>query len=120
MDLQKNQEDIDTSVKTYNIMSSLGKTQTGKLTLVTSSAFQFITPGTEPRILHEDWDSGSHQQKFKLQLKQGQQYQFALITCLMSSEHHEDPGNEAIRMVIRASSMTNILTGHIKRWAELW
>lgn len=64
IDLQKNQEDIDTSIKVFHLMSSEGKTKTGKLTLVSASTFQF--EGPEPTILHEDWNSGTHLQKFKV------------------------------------------------------
>ncbi len=71
-------------------------------------------------MLHQDWDSGLHLLKFNKQLKKGQQFKFAVITCLLSSENHEDPENQAIRMVIRASSLNNIVNGHIKAWQSLW
>jgi hypothetical protein len=41
IDLHKNQEDIDTSVKVFRIISSEAKTKTGKLTLVSASTFKF-------------------------------------------------------------------------------
>lgn len=74
------------------------------------------------RILHEDWDSNLHYQKFKRSLKKGDVFNFIVITCLMSNENHDDPINEAIRMVIRAKSMDtdSIIAGHNRKWESFW
>lgn len=41
IEFQKFQEEIDTAVGIYNIMSSQAKTKTGKLTLVSATSFHF-------------------------------------------------------------------------------
>lgn len=50
IDLQKFQEDIDTSVGVFTIMSSEAKTKTGKLTLASATSFHFHD--TPLNVLH--------------------------------------------------------------------
>lgn len=51
-------------------MTTQGKSKTGKLTLVISSMFDF-KDSNRPQILHEDWNEGTHLQKFRKSLKKG-------------------------------------------------
>ena len=117
----KNYEQIDTSKQIYSILSTVAKTKTGKVDLAIASSFIFDKQqAAEIRTLHEDWDSDMHLEKFSRPLKKGDVFKFSIATSLMSSTHHEDPFNEAIRMVIRASSMSDLIRGHTQKWQHLW
>jgi hypothetical protein len=46
-----------------------------------------------------------HFLKLKLNVTKGKIYKIGVITCLISSSHHQDPLNEAIRIIERAVSI---------------
>lgn len=69
----KDYEQIDTSKKVYSIMSTEAWTKTGKVSLAIASGFLF-GDGDGNSVLHEDWDSEMHLQKFTRKLKKGQTY----------------------------------------------
>jgi protein-glucosylgalactosylhydroxylysine glucosidase len=72
--------------------------------------------------MHEDWDSNLHFLKLKTNVQKGKQYRFGFITCLISSAHHQDPQNEAIRIIERAVSIgeSSLIAGHRLNWQNLW
>lgn len=72
--------------------------------------------------MHEDWDSNLHFLKLKTNVQQSNTYKFGFITCLMSTAHHQDPQNEAIRIIERAVSIgsDNLIKKHREYWSDLW
>jgi hypothetical protein len=73
-------------------------------------------------FIHEDWDSNTHLLKVKLKTTKGKAYRFGFVSSLISTAHHQDPQNEAIRIVGRAVSMgeKTLIEGHRKYWQNLW
>ena len=54
---------------------------------------------------HEDWDSNKHSHTLKnIKVPKGEVFKFYLISALISSEHHQDPKNEAIRLLLKVAS----------------
>ena len=79
-------------------MHTKATTKTGKLDLVIASSFM-LDQNLKYSLMHEDWDSNLHYLKLKLNVTKGSAYKFGTITCLMSTAHHQDPQNQAIRIV---------------------
>lgn len=76
----------------FDIMHTKATTKSGKLDLVIASSFM----GNEGRgydLMHEDWDYNLHYLKLRVNATKGNVYKFEVITCLMSSVHHQDPQN---------------------------
>ena len=114
-EISKNYEDIDTRNKVYSVISTTALTKSGKIQLAIASSF-LLDNDNGVRLLHENWDTNLHLLKLKKSLKKGDSFKFAIATCLISSSHADDTENEAIRLVIRASSMTDILSNHVRKW----
>ena len=76
----------------FDIMHTKATTKIGKLDLVIASSFMGNT-GESFDLMHEDWDSNMHFLKLKVNVTKGNVYKFGVITCLMSSVHHQDPQN---------------------------
>lgn len=105
------------------LMTSVAESPTGQYKLAASSSFIFPEAhGTEPKVIHEDWDFNMHLAKFKKKLKKGEKYKFALVASTVSSEHYADPFNEAERLTIfaRLEGSERLLKNHKAAWAELW
>jgi protein-glucosylgalactosylhydroxylysine glucosidase len=105
------------------LMTSVAKSPTGRLTLAVSNTFLFEEKhGSEPRVIHEEWDNNMHLLKFKKTLKAGETYRFSVIGSVISTAQSADPQNEAERMTIFAAleKKERILARHRQMWADLW
>lgn len=54
---------------------------------------------TDYKFIHEDWDSNRHLLKTRVNITKGNTYNFGFISALISTAHHQDPVNEALRIV---------------------
>lgn len=105
------------------LLTSVGKSPTGKYTVAASNAFIFEEPhGAEPALIHEDWDYNMHLLKFYKKLKAGETYRFAVVGSIISSAHTVDAHNEAERLTIYAAleRTERLLSRHRAAWQELW
>ncbi|MDP5172250.1 MAG: glycoside hydrolase family 65 protein [Bacteroidia bacterium] len=114
---------IDRPHVTIPLMTSVAKSPTGAFVLAASNTLIFPEPhGEEPEVIHEDWDFNMHLAKFKKRLKKGETYRFAVASSTTSSEHYEDPFNEAERLTIFAGleGIDRLLQRHEAAWTDLW
>jgi protein-glucosylgalactosylhydroxylysine glucosidase len=105
------------------LMSSIGKSPSGRLTLAASNSFIFTEKhGEEPRLIHEDWDYNMHLMKFHKKLKAGETYSVAVVASTCASNEYNDPHNEAERLTIFAAleGKERLLKKHKEAWNELW
>jgi trehalose/maltose hydrolase-like predicted phosphorylase len=105
------------------LLTSVGKSPSGKHTVAASNAFIFEEPhGSEPALIHEDWDYNMHLLKFYKKLKAGETYRFAIVGSVISSAHTIDAHNEAERLTIYAAleRTERLLKRHRAAWDELW
>lgn len=105
------------------LLTSVGKSPSGKYTVAASNAFIFEEPhGSEPALIHEDWDYNMHLLKFYKKLKAGETYRFAIVGSVISSAHTIDAHNEAERLTIYAAleRTERLLKRHRAAWDELW
>ncbi len=105
------------------LMSSVGKSPSGKLTVAASSAFVFEEKhGSEPDLIHEDWDYNMHLTKFHKKMKAGETYRFSVVASAVASSQYNDPHNEAERLTIFAAleGRERLLNRHIAEWEKLW
>lgn len=105
------------------LLTSVAKSPTGKHTLAASNSFIFEEPrGTEPKVIHEEWDYGLHRLKFTKKLEAGQTYRFSVVGSTISTEQNVDPLNEAERLTIYAAleKHDRLLARHKAAWDELW
>lgn len=103
------------------LMTSVGKSPSGKHTVAASTSFIF-DKNEMPALIHEDWDYNMHLTKFSKKLKAGEKLSFCVVGSVISSAHIADPVNEAERLTIFAmlEGRERLLRGHIKAWEELW
>lgn len=105
------------------LLSSVAKSPSGRHTVAASNSFIFSEPhGSEPKVIHEDWDYNMHLAKFYKNLKAGETYTFALVASTVSSHHYQDPHNEAERLTIFAAleGVDRLLMRHREAWTQLW
>ena len=105
------------------LMTSVAKSPTGRLTLAVSNTFLFDEKhGSEPRLIHEEWDNNMHLLKFRKKLAAGETYSFSVIGSVISTAQSADPQNEAERMTIFAAleKRERLLQRHKEMWAQLW
>ena len=105
------------------LLTSVGKSPTGKYTVAASSSFVFEEKhGSEPALIHEDWDYNRHLLKFNKKLKAGETYRFAVVGTVISSAHTVDAHNEAERLTIYAAleRTERLLRRHRADWDKLW
>ncbi len=105
------------------LLTSVGKSPSGKHTVAASTSFIFEEKhGHEPDLIHEDWDYNMHLAKFHKQLKAGETYRFAVVGTLLSTAHTIDPHNEAERLTIFAAleRTERLLKRHRAAWDQLW
>lgn len=105
------------------LLTSVGKSPSGRHTVAVSNGFIFNEPhGQEPDLIHEDWDYNMHLAKFHKKLKAGETYQFSIVSSATSSAQYEDPLNEAERLTIFGAleRTERLLDRHYKEWDELW
>lgn len=122
-DVQNYFNEIDRPHVSIALLTSTGKSPTGKLQLCASTCFLFNEAhGTEPKIIHEMWDNNMHLMKFNKTLKAGESYTFSIVGTSISSAHNDDPLNEAERMTIFAKleGHDRLLEFHKKAWKSLW
>ena len=122
-DVQNYFNEIDRPHASIALLTSTGKSPTGKLQLCASTCFLFNeTHGTEPKIIHEMWDNNMHLMKFNKTVKAGENYAFSIVGTSISSAHNDDPLNEAERMTIFAKleGHDRLLEFHKKAWKNLW
>lgn len=95
----------------------------GKKKVAASTSFIFPEAhGKEPEIIHEEWDYNMHLMKFKIQLKKGETYRFAVVGSTISSVQNKDPHNEAERLTIFAKleGIDRLEKAHSAAWDALW
>jgi len=106
-----------------SLLTSTGKSPTGKLTMVASNTFLLPEPNGEgPRLVNEEFDSNENILKFSKRIKAGETYTFALVGSTLTSAQHDDPLNEAERLTIFAKleGRERLLKLHNQAWDELW
>lgn len=89
-------------------------------TLTVSSATSFVFEGgSRPEVLY---DSVSHSASFTVSLKKGEEYRFAIVGSLISSDQTPNVRNEADRLTILAamSGRQRLVDEHERRWNEIW
>ena len=105
------------------LLTSVGKSPSGKHTLAVSNSFIFNEPhGKEPALIHEDWDYNMHLLKFTRDMKAGESYQFSVVASATSTAHYQDALNEAERLTIFAKleGTQRLLARHEAEWDKLW
>ncbi len=122
-EVQNYYNQIDRPHVTLSLLTSTAKSPTGKLQFCASNSFLFAEHhGSEPKVIHEMWDSNSHLMKFSKSVKKGQSYTFSVVGSTITSSQHADPLNEAERMTIFANleGRERLLAFHRKSWEEIW
>ncbi len=105
------------------LLTSVGKSPSGKYMVAASTSFIFEEPhGSEPNLIHEDWDYNMHLAKFSKKLKAGETYRFSVVGSVISSAHVADAQNEAERLTIFAAleRSDRLLRRHRADWVKLW
>jgi trehalose/maltose hydrolase-like predicted phosphorylase len=122
-DVENYYNEIDRPHVRISLLTSTAKSPTGRLLMAASNSFLFDEPhGQEPSVIHEMWDNNMHLEKFRLQLKAGSTYHFAVVGSALTSAHSDDPLNEAERLTIFAAlqGSRRLIEYHQKAWNELW
>lgn len=122
-DVRNLYSEIDRPHVKIPLLTSIGKSPSGKHTLAVSNSFIFPEPhGQEPDLIHEDWDYNMHLAKFTKSMKAGETYTFSIVSSATSTEHYNDPLNEAERLTIFAKleGTSRLLLRHEMEWEKLW
>ena len=122
-DVRSFYSEIDRPHVLIPLLTSVAKSPSGRLTVAASTSFIFEEPhGSEPKIIHEDWDYNMHLAKFYKTLKAGETYRFSVVGSTVASSQYNDPHNEAERLTIFAmlEGRERLLQRHEAAWAELW
>lgn len=122
-DVRNYYAEIDRPHVLIPLLSSVANSPSGQLTLAASNSFIFEEEhGSEPKLIHEDWDYNMHLLKFRKELKKGETYSFAVVSSTCASSQYEDPHNEAERLTIYAAleGRQRLLDRHNEAWSELW
>ncbi|MBK7874037.1 MAG: glycoside hydrolase family 65 protein [Saprospiraceae bacterium] len=123
VDVRNYYAEIDRPHVLIPLLTSVAKSPSGKLTVAASTSFIFEEAhGSEPDLIHEDWDYNMHLLKFYKQLKAGETYRFSVVGSSVASSQYNDPHNEAERLTIFAAleKRERLLTRHEAAWAKLW
>ncbi|MFZ6013399.1 MAG: glycoside hydrolase family 65 protein [Bacteroidota bacterium] len=123
MDIRNTYSEIDRPHVKIPLLTSAAKSPSGKHTVAASNSLMFPEPhGQEPVIIHEDWDYNMHLAKFTKRLKAGESYTFSVVSSATSTEHYDDPVNEAERLTIFAKleGTERLLRRHEQEWEKLW
>jgi protein-glucosylgalactosylhydroxylysine glucosidase len=123
VDVRNMYAQIDRPHVTIPLLTSVGKSPSGKHTVAVSNSFIFSEGhGKEPALIHEDWDYNIHLLKFTKNLKAGEKYTFSVVASATSTEHYADPLNEAERLTIFAKleGTSRLLARHEAEWQKLW
>ena len=122
-DVRNLYSEIDRPHVLIPLLSSVGKSPSGKHTVAVSNSFIFSeSHGKEPDLVHEDWDYNMHLLKFVKELKAGETYTFSIVSSATSTAHFDDPLNEAERLTIFAKleGTSRLLQRHRDEWEKLW
>lgn len=122
-DVRNLYSEIDRPHVVIPLLTSVGKSPSGKHTVAVSNSFIFSEGhGHEPDLIHEDWDYNMHLLKFSKDLKAGETYKFAIVGSATSTEHFGDPINEAERLTIfgKLEGTERLLSRHEAEWEKLW
>ena len=123
IDVRNTYSEIDRPHVTIPLLTSVGKSPSGKHTVAVSNSIIFPEAhGQEPDLIHEDWDYNMHLVKFAKDLKAGEIYRFTIVASATSTEHYKDPVNEAERLTIFAKleGTEKLLQRHEAEWEKLW
>lgn len=123
VDVRNYYAEIDRPHVLIPLLTSVAKSPSGKLTVAASTSFIFEEAhGSEPDLIHEDWDYNMHLLKFYKNLKAGETYRFSVVGSSVASSQYNDPHNEAERLTIFATleKRERLLTRHEAAWAKLW
>jgi len=115
--------EIDRPHVKISLLTSVGNSPSGRLKVAASNSFIFEEKhGSEPTLIHEDWDYNMHLAKFHKKLKAGETYTFSIVSSTLSSAQYEDPHNEAERLTIFAmlEGKERLLKRHKDAWMEIW
>lgn len=122
-DVRNYYSEIDRPHILIPLLTSVGKSPSGKITVAASSSFIFSEKhGSEPKLIHEDWDYNMHLAKFHKKLKAGETYKFSIVGTVITSEHVKDAHNEAERLTIFGAleRTERLLSRHNAAWDKLW
>jgi protein-glucosylgalactosylhydroxylysine glucosidase len=122
-DVRNTYSEIDRPHVKIPLMTSYGKSPSGKHAVAASNSIIFSEKhGEEPTLIHEDWDYNMHLMKFTKTLKAGESYSFTVVASATSTEHYQDPLNEAERLTIfaRLEGKDRLLARHEAEWEKLW
>ncbi|GAA0190195.1 hypothetical protein GCM10009122_51500 [Fulvivirga kasyanovii] len=123
VDVRNYYSEIDRPHVKVPLLTAVAQSPSGKHKVAASNSFIFPDKhGQEPDLIHEDWDYNMHLAKFYKKLKAGESYEFSIVSSAVSSEHYEDPHNEAERLTIFAmlEGKERLLRRHEAAWEELW
>ncbi|UII19526.1 glycoside hydrolase family 65 protein [Fulvivirga ligni] len=123
MEVHNLYSEIDRPHVKIPLLASVGLSPSGKHKIAASTSFIFKEEhGSEPDLIHEDWDYNMHLAKFKKKLKKGEVYEFGIVASAVSDEHYKDPHNEAERLTIFAAleGKDRLIKYHEQAWEELW
>lgn len=103
------------------LMSSVGKSPSGKHTVAAAVSFIF-DQGAPPELVHEDNDYNSHLTKFTTALQAGATLRFSVVGSMITSAHLADPHNEAERLTVYAAleGRERLMAAHVRAWEALW
>lgn len=123
IDVRNTYSEIDRPHVKIPLMTSAGKSPSGRVTVAVSNSIIFTEPhGQEPELIHEDWDYNTHLTKFNKDLKAGETYAFTVVASATSSVTYNDPLNEAERLTIFAKleGTDKLMKAHAAEWEKLW
>lgn len=115
--------EIDRPHVNIPLLTSVAESPTGKHIVAASNSFIFKEEhGHEPAVIHEDWDHDRHLAKIKKSLQSGDEYRLSIVASQTSTEHFEDPHNEAERLTVYAKlqGRDQLLERHRQAWDKLW
>ena len=102
------------------LLVSEATSPSGRTTISAANTYAF--DGDAPVISNHNVAKGNNRSEFTINLKKGQTYRFSIISAITSSEHYQDPTNEAERLSIFAglAGKEQLIAGHEKAWSKLW
>ena len=122
-DVRNYYAEIDRPHVLIPLLTSVADSPSGALKVAASNSIIFPEKhGSEPKIIHEDWDYNMHLAKFHRQMRAGESYTFSVVASTVSSEQYQDPHNEAERLTIFAAleGSERLMRRHRAAWDQLW
>ena len=105
------------------LLTSEADSPSGNLSLAACNTFLFDAPhGSEPELIHEEWDHNAHLLKFYVDLKPGEVFRFSVAGSVCSSAHFSEPRNEAERLSLfcKLEGRERLESRHISEWLKIW